>query len=262
MNSFKEMDVESRRQYIASCELDSCLPASLMSAQHAPGMTEELAKGVVVDSNLLAFTPGTSAEVIADVNGCMLFATLVANKAFNPERQNTEWFAKYNEVLSYLGWAPSELKYHQAGNDSQTLSMDRIVLDMLKTALVAAALPGPTSAIMITTATRMIETLRTNDQPLRLFDRQSKSQQGAHFRVGTCDESDEGVVNMVVSSVNFRSGNTTVSVLFTRWGSGQADVYGASYNLRFNRRHYEGVQADVRSKLTADARRNIEAFDI
>ncbi|WP_109514147.1 hypothetical protein [Pseudomonas ovata] len=262
MSPFKEMDVESRRQYIANCELESCPPPSALFVQDAPVTTDELAKGVVVDSNLLAFTPGTSAEVIEDVNDCMLFATLVANKAFNPEQQNTEWFAKYNEVLSFLGWAPAELKYYQAGNESQTLSMDRIVLDMLKTALLAATLPGPTSAIMIGTATRMIDRLRTSDQPLRLFERQSKHQQGANFRVGACDESDDGVVNMVVSSVNFRSSSQAVNVLFVSWGRGEAEVYGASYNLRFNRRHYESVQADVRRKLTADARRNIEAFDI
>ncbi|KPW28751.1 hypothetical protein ALP45_02434 [Pseudomonas coronafaciens pv. atropurpurea] len=117
------MNTADNLHYIATCELAECPPSlTAYSAARKPELLladdltdsdpgDEPAKGAVVASSLLAFAEGMSRQSKEDVMDSFLFATLVANKAFNPETQGDQWYDKFNEVLSRLGWLSTHWNY-------------------------------------------------------------------------------------------------------------------------------------------------------
>lgn len=260
MNMFMEPRLKDAEVFLETCELGECVASSaekLMSPEVSASSI-----GAVVEGNLMAFTPGTSAVVRQDVEDCLLLATLVANKKFDIESQNREWFNEYNDALLKLGWPVRNMEYRDYQSGGQNLSMDKLVLDMLASAIAAAALPGPVSARLIGTVTQMIKKLGQGGKALKLFEQQVMSQQGANFRVGTCHESDDGTVYITLSTVNFKVSSNMTSLLGFAWGHGEAQIYGSGRGLIFNRRHYEQVRDTVQDKLGRASQTAIQEFDI
>ncbi|PYG96445.1 hypothetical protein CVV67_33365, partial [Arthrobacter stackebrandtii] len=59
---------------------------------------------ILVEGNLLACGAGMSAQSRHDVKNAFHFATLVADKAFNAEKQSREWYDKFIDVMRDLGF--------------------------------------------------------------------------------------------------------------------------------------------------------------
>lgn len=59
---------------------------------------------ILVDGNLLACGAGMSAQSRHDVKNAFHFATLVADKAFDAEKQSREWYDKFIDVMRDLGF--------------------------------------------------------------------------------------------------------------------------------------------------------------
>ncbi|WNW13174.1 hypothetical protein RRX38_19100 [Pseudomonas sp. DTU_2021_1001937_2_SI_NGA_ILE_001] len=267
MNTPSPLNADPRLNYIANCELSDCshslaehvaaTPMALDDEQPAP-----VAQGAVVASSLLAFTEGTSTQNRQDVMDSFLFATLVANKAFNPETESPLWYGKFNEVLSRLGWLSSQWRYARYQAQGQRLSMDQVGLEIIASALAAAALPGPASVAMLKVATDAVQALRAKDEPLRLFERQSRTHQGGHFRMASCSESGDGLVNVVMGAVSFKANTEVRDVLFWEWGSADVETYRGEDSLVLNSRLYAQHRELVQEKLAAGSRQAIAEFDI
>src|SRR3954464_4433986 len=102
------MNSETMRAFISGSDMAD---GTLSLMDHIAALNQpmalnnaEPAEGAVVGSNLLAFAEGVSRENKEDVMDSFLFATLVANRAANPEDNSAAWYAKFNEVLSAIGW--------------------------------------------------------------------------------------------------------------------------------------------------------------
>ncbi len=168
MNSTDNLD------YIAACELAEC-PSSFgaYAAAANPGLLKALDvtdakpgnEAAVVAGSLLAFAAGMSAQSKQDVINSFLFATLVANKAFSAQTQGDQWYDKFNEVLSKLGWLSTQWNYARYRATHQRFTMDELGLEILGSAIAAAALPGPASLLMLKVAGDAIAALRAKKNP-------------------------------------------------------------------------------------------------
>lgn len=216
----------------------------------------------VVASNLLAFAEGVSRQNKDDVMDSFLFASLAANKAFNPESQSQQWYAQFHKVLSTLGWLSTNWSYARYRSSHQRFTMDQAGLDILGSAIAAAALPGPASAAMLAVAGEAIKTLRESAEPLRLFDRQTKSHKGASFRIGACAEAADGTIQLAMGAVNFHAQSEVTHVLFWEWDSAQVETFRGEDNLVLNSRLYAQVRKAVQDRLGNNAIAAIEEFDI
>lgn len=262
INDVENMSVEERRKVIASYGLKS-MPrpfARLIKPADETDTDGDGAEASIVERNAMAFTPGTSPGVIDDVNNCLLFATRVASDAFDVETENTEWFKLYNQVLTDLCWFPAALTYYTDENSGVLVKMDKLVLDMLAKALAAAAVPQSTVLSMLELAGQMVESFRSDEEKLTLFETRTRGREGANFSLGTCSEATDGTTNMVISTVNFKSTKTEGRVLFVEWSSGQAKVYGGGRNWRFNRKAYADIRETVESELGIDGKNRILSY--
>ena len=120
MTQDKTMNITDNLDYIAACELAECPPSlGAFAAPATPGLlkagdvtdAQSGNEGAVVAGSVLAFPNGMSAQSKQDVMNSFLFATLVANKAFSSETQGDQWYDKFNEVLSNVGWLSTHWNY-------------------------------------------------------------------------------------------------------------------------------------------------------
>lgn len=260
------MNNDTTRAFIAGSDMaDGTL--SLMdqiSALNQPmvvGNTEP-AEGAVVGSNLLAFAEGVSRQNKEDVMDSFLFATLVANKAFNPETQSAEWYDQFNKVLSTVGWFSNSWSYARYRSTDQRFSMDQAAIEILGSVIAAASLPGPASAAMLKVATDTVDALKAQEKPLRLFERQTKSHNGANFRIGACAESADGTVNLAMGAVNFLTSSNVTNVLFWEWDSAEVETFRGENTLVLNTRMYAQNRLLIQQRLGNNAKSAIEEFDI
>ncbi|MFJ4143465.1 hypothetical protein [Pseudomonas sp. NPDC089734] len=264
------MNEMARLDYIEKCELSDCthslaehteaMKARLMSVDK-PAVPAE-PQGAVVAGSLIAFTEGVSRQNKDDVMDSFLFATLVANKAFNPEAQTQLWYSKYNEVLSTLGWLSTHWNYARYETTQQTFSMDQVGLEIIGSAIAAAALPGPTSAAMLKVAGDAIVALKSREKPLNLFERQVKTHKGGSFRIGACSESSDGFVNVGLGAVNFNSRIDVTNVLFWEWNTVDVSTYQGKNSLVLNSNIYKRHRGLIQDRLGNNAKRAIEEFEI
>ncbi|KOP53785.1 Uncharacterized protein ALO43_05004 [Pseudomonas tremae] len=268
------MNTADNLHYIATCELAECPPSlTAYSAARKPELLladdltdsdpgDEPAKGAVVASSLLAFAEGMSRQSKEDVMDSFLFATLVANKAFNPETQGNQWYDKFNEVLSRLGWLSTHWNYARYHAAQQRFSMDEVGLEILASAVTAAALPGPASLLMLKVAADALAALKAKKEPLRLFESQAKSHRGGSFRVASCMESADKIVILAMGAVSFKTDSEVTNVLFWEWQDTHVETWKGEDNLVLNAGLYSRHRDLIQQRLGDNAKSAIEEFEI
>jgi len=265
-------DVE-RLAYIEDCELANCshsmtehvgamnVAALGMPMNLAEAPTSE-AQGAVVEGSLLAFAEGVSRQNKEDVMDSFLFATLVANKAFNAENQSQQWYGKFNEVLATVGWLSANWGYARYHSTHQRFTMDQVGLEILGSAIAAAALPGPASVAMLKVSADAVKALQAQKKPLSLFERQTKKHRGANFRIGACFESSGGDLNVAMGAVNFLAASTVTDVLFWEWNSAEVKTFRGEDSLALNTSLYAEHRDLIKQRLGSNAKSAIEEFAI
>lgn len=266
MDSHMNGRITQARHFIARTELaDSSLSLKEnLAGQDMPDgfALPEPAGAAVAGSNLLVFTEGVSRQNREDVMDSFLFATLVANKAFNPETQSQEWYARFNKVLATVGWLSTNWSYARYQSIHQRFSMDQAGLKILSSAIAAAALPGPASIAMLKVASEALASLAQNPEPLRLFERQTKSHSGASFRIGACAEAADGTLTLAMGAVNMRTNAEVTNVLFWEWNSAQIEADRGEDALVLNSGLYAGIRDQIRQRLGSNAKLAIAEFEI
>lgn len=262
------LNEHARHQYIADCELADC--SHLLSNPGAPmnkvlldhSDTPAVPKAAVVGGSLLAFTDSVTTQNREDIMDSFLFASLVANKAFNPETQSQLWYGKFNEVLAMVGWFSSSWSFSRYKAANTRFSMDQAGLEILGSVIASAAMPGPASVAMLKVAGDAVKALKAKETPLRLFDRQTRSHNGASFRIGACTEAANGSVIVALGAVNFTASSNVTNVLFWEYNSAEVTTFRGEDQLILNTRIYARNREQVLRKLGTKAQSAIEEFDI
>lgn len=265
------MNNTQRTDYLATCELadGSCplaehvthmtTPPESAASLQAPASNADAA---VVGGSLVAFAEGVSRQNREDVMDSLLFATLVANKAANPETDSDRWYQQFNTVLATLGWFSTTWRYGRYHTNQRRFTMDEAGVEIIKAAIAAAALPGPASAALLKIATDALTSLSAKKGPLGLFEQQTKTSHGGNFRIASCHESQSGDVHLSMGAVAFRSRLSITDVLFWEWNSADVETYRGENNLTLNTRAYAGHRTLVRDRLNTSLRTAIAEFAI
>ncbi|WP_354675700.1 hypothetical protein N027_22695 [Pseudomonas syringae USA007] len=265
------MSTTDNLDYLAACELADCSPpfAAYAAARNAPsrlvgGDAKDAvgATAAVVAGGLIAFAEGVSRLNKDDVMDSFLFATLVANKAFNAETEGDQWYDKFNEVLSRIGWLSTHWNYSRYSAAQQRFTMDEVGLEILGSAIAAAALPGPASLLMLKVAADAVATLSAKKEPLRLFESQTKAHRGGSFRIASCIELEDGTVNLAMGAVTFQTDSEVTNVLFWEWQDTNVKTWKGEDNLVLNTGLYARHRELIQQRLGDSAKSAIDAFEI
>jgi len=186
---------------------------------------EQPDQAAIVGEAIIAFVSGMSEQNQADVRNTYLFATLVANQEFPVERDGEKGYKIFMEVMQDCGWTILRGYYDSTKASGKSFTMDQLALTILGSAAAAAALPGPTSALMLKVATDAMASLQSSEQPLQVFDRNVKNKANGGFAVGSCLETPGKEVILTMGAVRFINRINQTKVLFVNWDSSSVDLY-------------------------------------
>ena len=262
MNTIElETRIAERRAFIESCELGDCQPVNVakhVAMDFKADIDEQSPEAFVANDTVVSIVAGMSKKNRVKVKDCMLFASLAASTKF-PEG-GVAWYNYYRFVLAYCGWTPSLLGLSKYNASKSTFTMEQVGLEIIASAVTAAALPGPAS-LLLQVAKDAIATLQKSEKPLRIFESSSKKHSGAKFAIGSVVESKDKQLVMALGAIDFTTSLNVTNVLFWEWSSSSVSINGAGDHLVFVSRQFDDVADVIRGRLTEVARRKLAEIE-
>ena len=93
-------------------------------------------QGFVDAGALVSFVDKISKQARNDVLNSKLFAQLAADYLYNRKTQSQEWYNKYVEILSQIGWDLQDFQFEQYRTSGATLQISEVAIDIV-TAIVS-----------------------------------------------------------------------------------------------------------------------------
>jgi hypothetical protein len=256
-----ETRIDQSLTFIEGCELGDCNHASHPMPRLAGFEVDEMnPEALVAGDAIVSIVAGMTKENKQIVKDTILFATLVANKAH--PNGGVAWYEQFTKVLANCGWLSlsTGMSDYRVGNSRFT--MEQAALKILESAIVAAALPGPTSLLLLKVAKDTVTALQESEKPLRLFEQSSKTHNGAKFAIASAAESSDGEIVMAMGALDFSTRLDVTNVLFWEWNSSSVQIKRAENHMTLNQAHFVRVRDVIEGKLNDQARQALEEFDI
>ncbi|AXJ03045.1 hypothetical protein CFN16_02520 [Pseudomonas fluorescens] len=223
---------------------------------------EPPSRASVVGDAILSFVSGMSDQNRADVLNTYLFASLAANKKYPADHQGKEWYQIFLTVMQDAGWTIKSRYYDSTSASGKSFTMDQLALKILSSAVAAAAVPGPTSALLLKVAGDAMASLQSSDKPLKVFDQNIKDKGTGGFAVGSCLEIDGQEVILTLGSVRFINHTNQTKVLFVNWDSSSVDLYRGESHMTMVPSIIERTRAIIAGKLGDRAVKQISEWEI
>lgn len=198
--------------------------------EHAPIKGDSLA---VVEQSLMALSAGMSAKARRDAKTTFQFASRVASKAHDRDGEAEAWFNKFLEVMRTCGWVVGQRSYERDYDQSGSLTLGPVVFKVAKAAG-QALLGGPLAEAMTELASKAVGALGEITQAQEIFKQNVKGHPVSTTGLGTCIETPEGELFMLVSAFSAAPGENNLDTLVYEWKSASTDRYSGSAVLSFN----------------------------
>jgi len=249
---FNNHEVESRikddNDFIANCDLPDCDHLSHIAPRLGGfNIDEKNAEAVVAGNTIVAIAAGMSKYNKGIIKDSVLFATIAAEKRF--PQDGVARYGHFIRVLLGCGWFSQASGMSDYRSSHRRFSMDQAALDVLKSAIVAAAVPGPTALLLMKIAKEAVEALQSDEAKRELFDGKSRNHSGASFAMASSAESADGEVVMAMGALDFTTSLRVTDVLFWEWSSSALHIKRAQNHLSLNQAQYERVRRTVERKL-------------
>ncbi|MGY4492170.1 hypothetical protein [Pseudomonas sp. TE3610] len=246
----EKVTVETRLARIANYQLS------------VKGVEDEVdTSAAVVGNSVLSFVTGIDSERKQDAMNTYLLATKVADKAVK-SGQGEDWYAKFRQVMKDCGWVEINNTYRQHSSKKQQFTMEEVAVEILKGAVVTAAMSGVTAITAVDGARKAIEALAKKEGPLNVFERHVRSDRGGSFGLGSAVQTPEGDVILALGTVHYASQTNATSVLFSNWDSGSVEIYQGATSFVMNPMLIAATRATVAAKLVGKAASAIAEYDI
>lgn len=205
---------------------------------------------LMVANTVCIFASDVPAGVAEDVLASMRLMNLSANKKFDKETQQREWYNFYNDGLGKFGWTLTG-----AAHTEETIDKDDYTPATLTAHLVTASLGH--NARMSRCAKRAFEVTLQIPKAQKLLEESSLSASGksSTVQVAACEMTAQGLPIMHMTSVQLSydkaekvegSMTRTINMSNTR-------VYRAAQQGSFSVRQFEAMRKAVSDKLASQA---------
>ena len=159
-------------------------------------------QGFVDAGALVSFVNKISKQSRYDVLNSTLFAQLAADYLYNRKTQSKDWYEKYVEVLSHVGWDLQSFQFEQYRTSGETLQISEIIIDIAKAIV---------SGEELKTVKRVVETLddAVNKPSWEIFSKESSGPSSTgNFQLMPCKEDSSGQVVMAMGCFYFKAATT------------------------------------------------------
>lgn len=262
MNTNEVVTVAERLERLAEYDVSPPMSNPRKFSGLASSEVEAPDRASVVGDAILAFVSGMSDQNRADVLNTYLFASLAANKKYPGDNQGKEWYQTFLQVMQDAGWIVLKKYYDSTSASGKSFKMDQLALTILGSALAAAAIPGPTSVLLMKVATDTIASLQATGKPLQVFDQNIKEKGNGGFAVGSCLETDDKEVILTLGAVRFINKSNQTKVLFVNWDGSSVDLYRGESNMTMVPSIIDKTRDIIAGKLGDRAVKQISEWEI
>ncbi|MEE1925267.1 hypothetical protein V0R50_17330 [Pseudomonas sp. 148P] len=211
--------------------------------------TLSLSSAAVVESSLLAFGAGMSAQNRQDAKNSYLFASLVANKRHNQLTLSEAWFDYFLEAMSDCGWSVAQRTYEKESSTEQSLTLANVAVKAVQAAAGSLLQGGPLVQALSLLAEHAIAGLGKDEQALTVFKRNLYQQSNVMVGVASCIETKDGEVVMALGAIQRTVRREDVDVLLFDWDSNTSATYRSTAALSFNSQVYARTRDIVEQRL-------------
>jgi hypothetical protein len=214
-----------------------------------PAIPDPSTLAVVNGGSLISFVAGISGQEMRDVLYSVQLAQRGASGAFNRFDQTREWYDKYSEILSQVGWVGEQLTFKEYNQSSGHLEMDKAALEVI-----AEIATGQQLGIL-TKSLDALRKLSDGDKPITLFEYNALTQASGNFQVGAVQRGPgtDGPLSMGLGGLYFHAGKQEGRFLVFSWGGKSITFWAAVQKLTLNSALYAEHREIVEEKLGARA---------
>ncbi|MEB6588490.1 hypothetical protein MXM82_04960 [Pseudomonas asiatica] len=213
---------------------------------------------ILVEGNLLACGAGMSAQSRHDVKNAFHFATLVADKAFDAEKQSREWYDKFVDVMRDLGFTVPKRSFELETSAELSVTVGAVAIRAIGVA--GNAMLGGTKLGDL--AKMAFDKLTTVENDAKVLDHKRKNKARGMVGMGACIETENNDVVMVVSCIQASAPQLDDDVLGIQWKLDKTHYYAGTAILTLNNFVYDKVRETVENKLGVRSVENVLQYDI
>lgn len=213
---------------------------------------------ILVEGNLLACGAGMSAQSRHDVKNAFHFATLVADKAFDAEKQSREWYDKFVDVMRDLGFTIPRRTFELETSAELTVTVGAVAVRAI--GVVGNAMLGGTALGEL--AKTAFDKMTTVENDAKVLDHKRKNKARGMVGLAACIETENNDVVMVVSCIQASAPNVDGDVLGIQWKLDKTEYYAGTAVLTLNTFVYDKVRETVENKLGVRSVENVLQYDI
>jgi hypothetical protein len=216
---------------------------------------EGKAESYVSNKSIISFVSNVTEQARQDVLNSTLIAQLAADKKFPEEGQMTDWFKKYQETLTNIGWTVQGKEFSKFQTSQSIFEMDNVIIDILTTAIGGSAL-----AIIVKTI-QAFKKLSDIDNRLLAFEKNTHTLTKGTFLIAIVDETNEAL-SMKIGAFLLTASNEIRQILFFKSTKDKTELSYSSSDCIFNSDVYSIVRNSVLTKLGNKASEYIAEIDI
>ncbi|MFG0410693.1 hypothetical protein [Pseudomonas sp. NY5710] len=213
---------------------------------------------VLVEGNLLACGAGMSVQSRHDCKNAYHFATLVADKAFDAEKQSREWYDKLIDVMRNLGFTIPKRSFEQETSAELSVTVGAIAVRAI--AVAGNAMLGGTQLGSL--AKKAFDKMATVESDAKVLDHKRKNKTRGMVGLAACIETEQGDVVMVISCIQASAPQLDDDVLGIQWKLNKSRYYAGTAVLTLNNFVYDKVRETVENKLGVRSVENVLQYDI
>jgi len=243
-------DATQAREYVESIDLTGT-PRGLVTQDAAAEATEVFdkakAQAQVVGSSLFSFAQGVTPETREAISESALLAQLVANKRSSAEREPTEWYAIYQEVLTNVGWVLQDYGWTDYTAKGTAVEVHQKIIEVLTAAL------GPSAAALaiIKSAVDALAAMAPDTSWLTIFSRESQRAEIARFQIGFVETGEAADVYVSMLACLIQAKSSVTQVLFFKLKAENATFKANSAKVSIDRAALADLQPSIRAKVRA-----------
>ena len=202
---------------------------------------------------ICVFADNVPANIAEDILAGMRLMTELANKKFDKETQQREWYNFYNDGLGKFGWTLTGAAHVEEAIDKDTHTLATLVPQIVTVQIGA-------SHRLSRCVKRSFEVIVQTPKAQQLLEESSVSVSGksSTIQISACEMTPQGLPIMHMTSVqlSYDKAEKTAGSAGRIIDKSNTRVYRASQQGSFSVRHFDAMREAVRMKLAS------QAFDI
>jgi hypothetical protein len=245
------------RKFVLSLDLPQRGPTFETAAVVAPPTFSDQRELMAVGAQLTEFSDATPADLRPLIANSMLLAQLAANKAAGQTDSVFDWYGKYRDVLTNIGWATQNNEDRVQEVSNKDLGVHKAIIPVL-TAMLG---PAVAAVSMVVGVLQGLNEMNPASPWITLFDRSSQHAHGAKFQISYVDVDAQGEPAISLLACAIQADRAITQVLFFKFSSQHAQLRTSTTGLGTTARRLKTDAPVIESRVQefiADFVKNIQ----